>query len=200
MKSLALILACMGLATAAEAQSWGGAYIGGGLTYDLFDVEDLTYGSGPFEANGAGFLGFIGYNFQYGALVVGPELSLGFTTAEGNDGNYQLPFSATTTVGLHARVGYAMGNLLPYISVGYVSASLQSDHEGNNLPADFAYHSAANVAYTIGVDWAMGSNSFARIAYQHVDFDDYQFTYYGGDNHSMTTSRDQILVGYGMRF
>lgn len=130
---LAIILAAMSLPTAslpALAQDFSGIYGGVDLISDRFDAEDLSYGPGPVDANGLGVGVFAGYNWQSGNIVFGPELYLTSHSADCNDGAYFLPFSAKRSMGVKARLGYTIGNIMPYLSVGTVRTKVEADHTG----------------------------------------------------------------------
>ena len=142
---------------------WDGFYAGGQLTYGnansdftnstqnllAFALRNLTFEQeaqpstvtllGPSDTGAAGLGGFVGYNVQYDAAVVGlefnythtgfnsvsPEFPIGRLTgvlSNGKQYNFYLTGSGTmhtTDVGvLRARAGYATGNFMPYVTVG----------------------------------------------------------------------------------
>lgn len=105
-------------AAPAAVQNWSGFYVGGTLSYDSFSVNDLSYGDGPVDLNGAGLGLFAGYNFQAGNLVYGAELAAIKHSGEGDDGDFLHPATALHSVSLRGRIGFVMVNMLPYLAVG----------------------------------------------------------------------------------
>ena len=199
MRLIALGFAAVALASAAHAQNWSGAYGGLALSYDDFTVNDLSFGPGEFTADGAGFQGFVGYNWQSGNIVYGGEVSLGISNASGDDGAFQRPWEAQTYGEIRGRIGAATGQALPYLALGWAAAKVEADHDGGGV--NFADETISGPAVAVGLDYMVGSSSFVRFEYQHIEYDDYQLPFFGGtDNHDMTTSANRILIGYGMQF
>ena len=197
-----LVVACALVMAPVSAQAeWAGPYAGGYLTHDSGDAQDITYGSGPFDIDGTGVGVFGGYNFQYGAFVVGGELDLSLGRISGEDGDYQLPLTIDRTIAVDLRAGYDMGQVMPYVTVGLVRGSYTSDHAGANNSADFATGTLDGMSYGIGVDWKVSDRSFVRVEALRTEFDGADFDYYAGDFHTMApTSVTSFRFGYAMRF
>ena len=199
MRLLVLGFASLALASAAQAQDWSGAYGGMAISHDDFTVNDLSFGPGPFSADGAGFQGFLGYNWQAGTMVYGGEISLGVSNASGDDGAFQRPWEAQTTAEIRGRIGVAAGQTLPYLALGYASVKAEADHDGGGL--NLADETISGPSIAVGFDYMVGASSFVRFEYQHVEYDNYQLPFGGGgDLHDMETSANRIILGYGMRF
>lgn len=196
---LATVLAAISLpmlTAPALAQDFSGIYGGINLSSDRFDAEDLSYGPGPVDANGLGFGVFAGYNWQSGNLVFGPELFLTTHNADGNDGSYLLPFSAKRSVGLKARVGYAIGNIMPYVSVGTTRTKVAADHSGFGWMAE---DTAKGSSFSLGADWAVSEQSLMRVEIERTTYND-DFFDWSGDVHDYSLDRTSVSVGYGFRF
>jgi hypothetical protein len=92
---------------------------------------------GPFSARGMNYGAFLGYNMQFGEAVIGFEadyMHIGkrssssdkigprFTTEAGNTYKYELTGTSEARlndlVTLRLRTGYAMGNVMPYLTGG----------------------------------------------------------------------------------
>ncbi|MGC1587679.1 MAG: hypothetical protein WA791_18605, partial [Rhodomicrobium sp.] len=92
----------------APAPAWTGFYIGvdGGWARDPLTLTDIDGFAGApagnktvFNPSGAFGGGTLGYNFQYGGFVLGPEADLGYMD---DNGTQQLNGTATkTTVGIN---------------------------------------------------------------------------------------------------
>lgn len=198
------VLAALALGAAvagsqASAQAWNGAYGGVLFGYDRFDIEDLSYGPGPVEANGGAFGGFFGYNFGSGGLVFGPDVLVAFNTASVDDGNYFRPVEAGPTVALRLRVGYAAGSMLPYLAVGGVQTTFTADHVGAGNPADIFSDTATGVMAALGVDYSLG-RGFLRFEVQQTDYGQDGLTFYVSDTHDYTAEVMSAYIGYGLRF
>jgi outer membrane immunogenic protein len=196
---LAIILAAMSLPTAslpALAQDFSGIYGGVDLISDRFDAEDLSYGPGPVDANGLGVGVFAGYNWQSGNIVFGPELYLTSHSADGNDGAYFLPFSAKRSMGVKARLGYTIGNIMPYLSVGTVRTKVEADHTGGGMLAE---DTAKGTSFSLGADWAVTDQTFLRVEIERTNYKD-DFFSWSGDVHDYSLDRTSMSVGYAFRF
>jgi outer membrane immunogenic protein len=103
--------------------SWEGFYIGGhgGWGHDEFNFfTPIT--TTPDESSKGAFGGVqAGYNFQRGNIVAGIETdaSFGNLADVGHDGNYLTESTDIKQFGsARARVGYAFGQVLPYVTGG----------------------------------------------------------------------------------
>lgn len=195
----ALALGVSVVASQASAQAWNGAYGGVLFGYDKFDIEDLSYGPGPVEANGGVFGGFFGYNLVAGGLVYGPDILLAFNSASVDDGNYFRPVEAGPTLALRLRVGYAVGNMLPYLAVGAAQTTFTADHAGAGNPSDIFSDTATGVMAALGVDYSLG-RGFLRFEVQRTDYGQDGLNFYGGDIHDYTAEVMSAYIGYGLRF
>jgi outer membrane immunogenic protein len=103
--------------------SWEGFYIGGhgGWAHDEFDFFTAITTT-PDESSKGAFGGVqAGYNFQRGNIVAGVEAdaSFGKLADVGHDGNFLTESTEIKEFGTaRARVGYAFGQVLPYVTGG----------------------------------------------------------------------------------
>lgn len=199
MRAFLLVSAvCMG--TSASAQDWTGFYAGGTLGYESFDINDLTFGDGPVDANGAGLGLFAGYNFQSGHMVYGAELQAQKHSGDGDDGDFLRPASALHSIGLRGRIGFAKGNTLSYLAIGAVRTKWEADHAGAGLAADIWSDTASGTSLALGVDWALTQTSFLRLEVERTRYGDDEIDFYGGDIHQYDMDATRISVGYALRF
>lgn len=203
MKTLFLTTALVMLGFSVHAQSgnWDGYYIGVNVGTSDLTVEDLDFGDGPIQMDGLTYGGFTGINIQKNALVFGFEAGFELGDLSGDDGENLQPFSNDFTMGIRGRLGLDAGGVLPYLSVGYVSAAFEADHEGNGLDADFGTGTANGFSYGAGVDIRMGTNNFLRLEFKTTDFSESPLSFYGDtDSHNIAASSQTISIGYGMSF
>jgi outer membrane immunogenic protein len=129
----------------ASAQDWSGAYAGGSISFGMAETEvydsdeNTTYGYTFLDGFTGVLSGRVGYNFQSGALVYGPEMSVGLM---GFDESLETDFCSPATVSseisgiatMRGRMGFAIDNVLVYgtAGVGYLDAksTAQCDSEG----------------------------------------------------------------------
>ena len=201
MKSLLLAATVAFLPSLAAAQDWSGAYGGAALSYDKITVNDLSYGDGPIDLNGAGLGLFLGYNWQSGSLVFGSEIAATKHSGEASDGDYLLPATALFSVELRGRVGFATGKLLPYLAIGAVRTDWEADHFGSGLAGDMAKDTANGTAVAIGVDVSFTPTSFLRVEFEKIRYADDKMPFYNGsDNHDYEMDASRLTIGYAMRF
>ena len=106
--------------------SWTGFYMGAHGGYAWSDIEfpgAPPHPAGPpRQSLDGGIVGLqIGYNYQINNLVVGVEadLSKGNLTGTARDGNYITQTDTIDMTGsVRARIGYAVGSFLPYLTAG----------------------------------------------------------------------------------
>ncbi|WP_374391639.1 outer membrane protein [Tabrizicola sp.] len=200
MKQTARLLFLLCLATPAAAQDWSGFYAGGALSYDSISPNDLSYGDGPVDVNGAGLGLFAGYNFQSGNLVYGAELAATKHSGESDDGNYLRPATALHSLALRGRIGFVSGKMLPYLAVGATRTSWQANHAGSGLDADVWDDTATGTSIALGLDWSLSERSFVRFEIERTNYGEDQIDFYNGDIHNYEMDATHISVGYAMRF
>jgi outer membrane immunogenic protein len=201
MKSMLIMLAVATTAAPALAQDWSGLYGGAALSYDAVELNDLSYGDGPVDLNGAGLGLFAGYNFQSGNFVYGAELSLTKHSGEGFDGDYLEPATALSSMALRGRVGFVTGNMLPYLALGAYRTKFEADHDGSGDPADIWDETASGTGLALGVDWTLSDSSFLRVEIETIRYKDDSIGFYdGSDPHDYELDARRLTVGYAMRF
>ena len=135
MKRIAMVVAALVLgAGVAQARdrpfSWTGIYAGGHGSYNWADQEfpgAPAHPAGPprMDLSGGMLGGQIGAQYQMGVIVVGIEgdYSRGNLSQTVRDGNYITQTGEIDWTGtLRGRLGLAMGNVMPYVTAGYMWA------------------------------------------------------------------------------
>lgn len=145
--------------------SWSGFYIG--LNGGVLSAATSYPGSETPEQNFEGaLLGFqAGYNWQFGRVVAGIEADVGFGKVRDfvRDGSSLTQDGEISSFGsVRARLGYAFGNFLPYITGGFMWARLE---QGLTCPSGVAFGSCAvtgpfdvSVKETM-VGWTLGAGA-----------------------------------------
>jgi high affinity Mn2+ porin len=158
---------------------WQGPYIGGHFGYG-----GGTFGAGTnpiknqaafFPSTATGFnAGYqVGYNFQlHNNVVVGFEGDVTFVGPKDQKATGLAAFNTTVDyfATARARLGYAFGNFLPYVTGGAVWGQSKvdiNDSEGNAIAAKSAPHfgwvAGAGVEYAIDRHWS------TNIEYNYID-------------------------------
>jgi outer membrane immunogenic protein len=192
--------------------TWTGFYVGAQVGYAFSDSDDnnlFATTTGPFTVNGDvfevvntglfddededGFTvgGHVGYNFQFGAFVVGAEADLEWVDV-GGERNItvnrldpvtllpveQFTFSRGSDLefigSLRARLGWAWDRALIYATGGVAFASFDDGNNVVGVNPFFANGDDDTVwGWTIGagVEWAFTNNLTARLEYRYTSFD-----------------------------
>jgi outer membrane immunogenic protein len=175
--------------SSADCPAVNGYFCAGGAAAGLANVAVINAdGSHSFKHNAFTGGGQVGYNLQFGSLVLGPELDIESFSAKasssagriypGNHFNTYVMGTATDTDWLftaRARAGWAAGNVLLYATGGLATTDLKvsnsfSDNDGAGATGASS-HSQTKVGWTAGggVEWAFARNWSLRGEYLHVD-------------------------------
>jgi outer membrane immunogenic protein len=134
------------IAAAVQAPLFTGFHVGANVGYEANVLVDHTRGlDGSFAGVSAG------YDRRFGDLVVGAETDIQ-TVRKGVD------FGADYFGTVRGRVGYAMGNMLPYVTAGYAYAK----YPNVDLTSGYAY--GAGVEFAVAGPWSVKGE------YLRVDF------------------------------
>jgi outer membrane immunogenic protein len=144
--------------------TWTGFYAGANIGYNFGGDFDTHIASTRLN-NGDGFSGGVqaGYNMQYDPLVVGIEGSLNYGSVTdsfaGARGSYGFNGSVTP------RLGYAMGNLMPYIKAGLAVGNVE-------LKALGASDNQTRVGWTagLGAEYMITPQISVRAEYNYTDY------------------------------
>ncbi|OHV76299.1 outer membrane protein [Rhizobium sp. LCM 4573] len=173
----------------APVSNWAGAYIGAYGNYDWG-----RFGSGDYDADGAGGGAFGGYNWQSGQIVYGIEGDVGYTKQDQTILGGAVDAESTWGGSVRGRVGYDMN---PFLLYGTAGVAFQN----NELKDATSSDDKTSVGYTVGagVEAFVTSNITARVEYRYTDFGSKDFNLDSGrvsrgfDDHS-------VKVGIGVKF
>lgn len=180
--------------------------------------------------------GQLGYNWQSGVLVFGLEADVSGGNLDASGGPYdtdprlsdsvwskKVDLSLDSFGTVRARLGYANGAVMPYVTGGLAWGKTSGDiavtytpngHvDANANPAGTSYASVdeTHVGWTIGagVEWAFAPNWSLKAEYLHIDLgsEDYAFkglTYtdapFDTDNFKSELTVDTVKLGLNYRF
>jgi opacity protein-like surface antigen len=181
--TLVAAAAAMGLAGAAQAAepiSWTGFYIGAHVGYLWGEVDTPSTFTGELEPEGALLGGQIGYDHQLdNNIVLGAFVAAPFLFADDDDTVGTINFDADLewAVTFGGRVGYAFGQLLPYVMAGYVIGEGNGEANGPGVNFDL---SETHDGYQVGggLDYLIDENFDAGILIGWTDLSEetYNFT------------------------
>jgi outer membrane immunogenic protein len=178
---LALILSCP--ATHANAGSdtlpvwqppiWTGSYVGlqGGMNWLDVSVD-------PFESyalNGGFGGGHVGFNYQFGTIVLGAEanvdLETGAAQASVNGADYGFPNASSGA--FKARAGIPLGQTLVYATAGYSWTNVEFDVKAQASATSLRYSSGLSfdgLVYGAGAETFITQNITFRLEALHTDY------------------------------
>jgi outer membrane immunogenic protein len=176
-------------ALAQDAAPFTGLRVEGIVGYDTTDIEDE--GSGGI-AYGVG----VGYDFQAGSLVAGIEAEAADSTVDECVSNVVIAtdtLCASLRRDLYAggRIGTTIGSsTLLYAKAGYTNARVRAAYEDGTTGTTLDTVASDNldgVRVGAGLEFAIGSNAFAKAEYRY-------------SNYEQGFERHQGVIGFGFRF
>ena len=135
------------------------------------------------DENGTGEVGIRGgYDFQAGAWVFGVVGEIGVTGVEDavtgfstTPASYTFEREITSMAAVRARLGYAMGGYLPYVTAGYARANIEQDYSTSNAANSFTPTrndtDADGFQVGAGVEKWLTSNITVGVEYLYSDLD-----------------------------
>ena len=204
------------IAVSAPAFTWDGAYVGANAGFGLSGSKYKAKKDEPVSetlrtlfpsAKGVVACIYGGYNYQLGPVVLGAQADFNYAKVKGDKKGDKTSSEIKDDSSIEqkwvgaarARVGYAVGSFMPYVSGGvaytYVTPSLTAEAASNNNKApkkqdDKGGHDHANVfadaasakkdeakgqfllGYTVGagLDYALAENLLLRAEYRFSDY------------------------------
>jgi high affinity Mn2+ porin len=163
----------------ASRYDWTGLYVGGHFGYGM---GGFGPGTNPilgqaviFPSTLTGFVGGLqaGYNFQLSNnVVLGLETDMSFPSPIDRAATGLTPFNTTVDYfgTARARIGYAFGSILPYVTGGLALGQTKvniNETDGNLV----ASKSATQVGWTAGagIEYALAGNWTAKVEYNYID-------------------------------
>lgn len=170
---------------------WTGFYVGGQVGW--MDVEYPTSNPIPggilFDGNGAALGLHAGYNHDFGALVLGAEVSVDFPsedlelTPAGTSAPREIDYFAVAKI----KGGYDAGRFLPYAVIGYA----WQDFEDTGNPTTRS-QTFEGLAYGLGVSFLASPRLIAGIEALWFDLDP--------DNSTSTLTSEGTLLSLRMSY
>ena len=210
---------------AAFMPSWAGLYVGGSVGYGRGDIDDKFTEAVIFEGrfdslsqkdsddlNGVVYGAHLGYNFQHGDIVFGPEIGINGTTMDGATTNFDGEIKHdinwyATAVG---RLGYARDSFLFYGFGGVAWSNVETNGTQRLIPKADAKEDTTFVGWTagVGVEYALSQSIALRLEYAHVDLGNETTYTYGqpidggsfSDINKTDLDFDVVKVGASYRF
>lgn len=211
--------------SAAPTAQWGGFYIGGHVGYGSarasadYAVLGIPFISGAEELNGAVYGGQLGYNFQFGQLVLGVETDISATSQKATASRLcsvpacllavtqtsddSVPWLGSTRL----RAGYAIGAVMFYGTGGVGYGSFKSTQTLTSALASVTtVISEQRTAWVAGggMEAALGPRWSMRAEYLHFDSAESDTTYAFAGLGLVTTkgrmSEDMVRLGVNYRF
>lgn len=211
---------------------WRGFYIGGfgGYKFSSVDLHYRlegewtgipeskefieSVGAPDLDNDGGEVGGLIGYNFQWNCWVLGVEADGGYLFARDSHdtGTLTAPdefdFHVRSAFRTHylftfgPRIGYAIGNWLPYITGGLAVGDLELEQvlgfPGQAIPGvvepEGGRHSETNLGWMVGggLQYALTQHWSIRAQYQYIDLGDVDFTSQFVDADAPTFARAEL--------
>jgi outer membrane immunogenic protein len=212
---------------------WSGVYVGavGGYASDTMDIVGAPPPAGPPTQDlEGGLLGAtIGINWDTGGpLVIGLEadLSAAHMSDTKRDGNYLVESGTISSLGtLRARLGWKMGDFLPFITGGYMWDEVEQTFScpddaavpfgfcrpvgagGSGKPGGFNLASTETQSgwiYGLGVEYRINGNWSVKIEDLFGEFDeqDYNLGKDGKGNDKLLTTEQSLdnLFRFGVNY
>ncbi len=162
----------------APIPDWSGFYGGVTLGYGIgtYGNSNNFPGDGEGELNGGLFGGVVGYSFQNGNWVFGPELALSGANISGSESCVNPAFTCEVDfnyiAALRGNVGYLVSpDTLVFGTLGIASANVDVFTDDGTGPFG-SDHDVTGYQFGIGVEWAAAQNTHVRATLSHYIFDD----------------------------
>ena len=157
----------------AEAANWTGPYIGGHGGYAWGDFRGRTGAFGP-DGSGTSWLGGlqIGNNWQYRRFILGIEgdaSKMDFMSRNGTT-----TFNEDWMATVRGRAGYAMGQIMPYLTAGAGFTDVISKARGIGSESDVrtGFTGGGGIDFLMADkmgSWFRSGNWVGRVEYLYVD-------------------------------
>jgi outer membrane immunogenic protein len=191
--------------------NWSGAYIGlhGGYSRGSGDEDDYLGGETAHpEADGFLLGGQVGYNYQWGAFVVGIEGDLSYSSADGEGDiegviNARIKSEYNYLASVTGRVGYAVDRTLIYAKGGIGFTELElTDVALSGVVNGSGSESLTGWTIGGGVEHAFNDHWTIKGEYQFYDFsaDIPTTVLFGGRVYDDDFNVHAIKVGFNYKF
>ncbi len=154
----------------APIYNWTGVYLGlnAGGAWGRSSWDNATSPTGGFNTSGALVGGTLGYNWQANQMVLGLETDLDWTNIRGTtfaNCAFGCETKNTWLGTTRARLGYAAGRWMPYVTGGLAYGDIRASTPG------FAGANTTKAGWTAGagLEFALAGNWTAKAEYLYVD-------------------------------
>lgn len=192
-KFLSSVVLSAVMTSGAVAQDWSGFYAGVSATSGTSEISGSAVGGLSFSGSSTSPGVYAGYNYALGNnMVLGGELSYG-----GVDSTTLVMGSAIVDIEemtqLRARIGYANGKVMPYVTAGWAQADF-------NVNSGGPVFSGSEDGYTmgLGLEYMISNNMSARVEYGVTKFDNVFSPLVAPEQ--IDASYDAITVGMAWHF
>ena len=188
------------------ARSPGGGYAALTMSHGaLISGVDGPRGSGgntaDFGDTGLSFGAVVGYGVLVQSLYLGIEVQGQFDGPDWlHTASRVFSLEQEDSFGGSARIGYATkGNNLAYARAGVTSTNFRTSYvSATNSFLD--NDRMTGLEFGLGMDARVGQRGFVRMEYALTSYGDIDIPTGGGDFDNFSTSRNQFLIGGGIRF
>jgi outer membrane immunogenic protein len=179
--------------------NWTGVYVGinggGGWGRSQWDGIDR------FDISGGLIGGTVGYNWQFGQVVIGAEGDIDWSGIRGTTSTLCAPGCETRNSWLatvRGRLGYAFDRFLPYVTGGLAAGNIQATVPG--LPGG----SIGNAGWTVGagIEAGLVANVSLKAEYLYVDLGNFNCGFNCGlaANGNVSFNANIFRLGANVRF
>ena len=184
----------------------GGGYVAftmahGALITGLDGPRGRGSNTADFGDAGLSYGGLVGYGVLMDSLYLGIEAQ---GQAEGPDWLHTasriFALEQKDSFGISGRIGYsAQGGNLAYARAGVISTNFRTTYD--HATSNFANSDRmTGLEFGLGMDIRAGDQGFVRMEYAMSSYDDTDIPTGGGTFDNFSTSRNQFLIGGGIRF
>lgn len=207
----ALIAGAWANTAVAETFDWSGGYVGaqiGGRWAKNFMEWNAPNGNSDStqRPGGVAFGGYGGYNWQFGQFVTGIDVGLIANTLTDDEPDWNLytqnEAKAKLLGNVNARIGYAFGRILPYVTAGYSYGQYDNTYEAMFIfppPSENETFTRSGWNIGAGFDAALTQNWIARAEYRYTDLGSRPFGA-GGNYETFEFKQQTATLGIAYKF
>jgi outer membrane immunogenic protein len=196
---------------------WTGFYLGvagggslGGSNH--VDPTGINLTADGYNVKGGLIGGTLGYNFQVSSFVFGFESDLSWVDEYGSHPDNGISPNADPTIQsftketwlatARGRAGYAVNNLLFYVTGGYAAAGVETGIKDASTNAFIASATSTRSGWTGGggIEWGFLPNWSAKFEWLFVKFQDKPFITALGDGPRSAVTLDDNVVRAGINY
>jgi opacity protein-like surface antigen len=193
--------------------NWTGLYFGGSVGYALANVDHYydrqngknDHGQVWSDASGFAISGHVGYNVMLPNLVViGVEAEIGYLGI--NDEKIVIKDDDVLRIDtgmfgtLRARLGYAFGTFMPYVTAGFAFVDIENAGGNPANAARFLTNNEVRPGFVVGAgaEYAFSPGMVGRIEYLYIDTKEYEVR--NLENEMMRFDNNFHLIRAGLSF